>query len=201
MKFMNDEQREIWEKLKRWHFDDIEKCLNADANFAAAKMELTFIDILGAFYGGLIEDKGQYYVLKGRGRYSKNIKTCVINGRIYEETGTKRQFLNFTKNYLNEFYIFKIKSNSKKIIAADILYEHFRCGLIHEGFPKYGTGIYKSNDGELFSFDQGVKVALNIITLRDRLMIAVEEFENDLIKKERIMRWQQRFDYLNKLKI
>ena len=200
---MNKQEIDFWEKLKRWHLDDIDKCLAVNANYAAAKTMLSLIDALGALYGGLIEYKGKYYVLAGGCSRSKITKK--IYRKQYEESGTKKQFLNFTKNYLNEFFQYKIKVKSKEILLADILYDHFRCGLIHEGHPKFGTGICRENNLNFFYFNYGgVRVALNILALRDMLRRATFAYERDLFDKrqpEKMKRWKERFRFLSKLKI
>lgn len=200
---MNDVQKDFWDKLKRWHLDDIDICLANNANYAATKTMLSFIDVLGAFYGGLIEHKGKYYVLAGGGSRTK--KRIKINKKLYEESGTKKQFLNFTKNYLNEFFQYKLKVKSKKVNLAGILYDHFRCGMIHEGHPKSGTGILRENSPIIIYYNYGgLKVALNILALRDMLRRAVFKFEQDLSdskQPERMARWEERFNYLYKLKL
>ncbi|MBU0999196.1 hypothetical protein KKG24_02715 [Patescibacteria group bacterium] len=194
---------DFWEKLKRWHLDDIDKCLVVNANYAATKTMLSLVDALGALYGGLIEHKGKYYVLVGDGSRSK--ATIKLYRKQYEESGTKKQFLNFTKNYLNEFFQYKTKVKSREILLADILYDHFRCGLIHEGHPKFGTGICRENNFNFFILNSGgVKIALNILALRDMLRRAVFTYEKDLFDKtqpERMKRWKERFKYLSKLRI
>lgn len=201
---MNDEQKDIWERFKRWHLDDIDKCLAIQANYAATKTMLSFIDALGAFYGGLIEHRGKSYVLPGGNR--KHIgKTKQMNSKIYEQTSTKKQFLNFVKNYMTEFFKYKVVSGNKQIRLSDILYDHFRCGMIHEGHPKYGTGIIRENS-RVIAYENygGVRVALNILTLRDMLRNAVFSYEKDLAdqdQKERMIRWLERYNYLGQQKL
>jgi hypothetical protein len=219
---MDQQEKEFWDKLKRWHLDDIDICLANGANYAATKTMLSLIDALGGFYGGLVEKevneiyecknckkqkffkKKKYLVRAGGGGRSKNIKTYNVDGVIYEESGSKKEFLNFVNNYINEFYKIKIKSKTKKWRAAEILYDHFRCGLIHEGHSKFGTGITNYNDMEIFKYDLGVPIALNIVCLRDLVRRAIFEFEKDVFHKkikERVIRWEDRFNYLSELKL
>jgi len=198
---MNNEQRDFWDTLKRWHLDDIDKCLAVEANYAATKTMLSFIDVLGAFYGGLIKYKGKYYVPAGGGGRSK--KPVIINGKSYEVSGTKNQFLNFTKNYLHEFFEARVPIG-KKMRLSDVLYDHFRCGMIHEGHSKLGTGIARVNTPiVIYSNYDNVPVVLNILALRDMLRRATFEYERDLFgvkQLERMRRWQERYDFLAKLK-
>lgn len=198
---MTDEEINFWIRLRDWNLNDIDKCLSSNINYGAAKLMLSYIDILGGFYGGLIQEERKYYVRPGGDGRSKNLKIIEINGVKYTESGSKEQFLSFVKNYINEFY--KIKFEKKS--AAEYLYDHFRCGLIHEGHPKIGTGITKLNNKELLLFDHPiVPIVLNIQYLRDCLRAATFEYEDDVFVKnikERVIRWRDRFQYLKKDKL
>lgn len=193
---MNAQELDFWEKLKRWHLDDIDICIGNGANYAATKMMLTLIDILGALYGGLVQKGDNYYVLAGGGR--GNAKTVVIDKVTYEKSGTKAQFKNFVKNYMHEFYEIFISTNNKRIRAVEVLYNHFRCGLVHEGHSKYGTGIIRENNDQLIS-QRGLYITLNILALRDLVRKAMFNFEKDLNdnkQPERMIRWRIRYKYL-----
>jgi hypothetical protein len=185
---ITDNEKQNWDSLKRWHLDDI--------------------DILGGFYSGLIfkekddSDKkiNKYLVRSGGNRRNKSKKIYRVNNKEYEESGSKEVFLNFVKNYINEFYKIKIKTNKKSWSAAEILYDHFRCGFMHEGHAKLGTGIVKSNDKEIIKFNiENVPIVLNILYLRDLVRKAVFEFEDDVfVKQEKanVRRFKDRFEYL-----
>ncbi|MBI5071885.1 hypothetical protein HZB93_03285 [Candidatus Falkowbacteria bacterium] len=193
---MNEEEKEFWEKLKRWHLDDVDICIGNNANYAASKMMLTLIDILGAFHGGMIRYKSKYYVLPGGKRKQKS-KTIKIEGKNYEQTTNKEQFLSFLKNYIHEFYEIKVKHGSKEKRAAEILYDHFRCGLVHEGHSKLGTGLARINNAEPIINKDGLLV-LNILALRDLVRRATFKFEKDLNKEKMLKRWRERYNFLTK---
>lgn len=200
------EEKEFWDKLKRWHLDDIDICLANNANYAATKMMLSFIDILGGFHGGLIHIEkddlgkkidGDLVRAGGGGRSNKITK---VNNISYEKSGSRKEFLNFVKNYINEFNRIRYKTGKKNWSATEILYDCFRCGLMHEGYSKFGTGIIKSNDREIIKLDiPNIPIVLNIVYLRDLVRRATFEFENDVFKKKlkyKIIRWKDRYDYL-----
>ncbi|KKP88720.1 MAG: hypothetical protein UR93_C0009G0008 [Berkelbacteria bacterium GW2011_GWA2_35_9] len=201
MEKLDNTKIEFWNKFKRWHLDDIDICLANNANYAATKTMLSLIDSLGGFYGGLIEYNNIYYVPAGGGSRSKKIYD--INNKSFEKSGSKKQFLNFTKNYLHEFFETKLPFG-KNIRLSDVLYEHFRCGIIHEGQPKFGTGITKENTPiVIYTNYKNIPVVLNILALRDMLRRAVFEYERDLSdnkQPERMIRWQIRYDFLTQLK-
>ena len=195
---MNNEQIEFWNKLKRRHLDDIDKCLAINANYAATKTMLSFIDVLGSFYCGLIESNKNYYIPVSA---ESNIKKpAIINGKKYKRSGSGQCFVKFTKKYLGGIFKYKIKVGGKFVSASEILYNHFRCGMIHEGHSKYGTGIFRENLGALFIPDiNGLEIALNILALRDTLRNATFNYENDLLlPKDPFIyeRWFERYNYL-----
>lgn len=205
-KAMTSQEREFWERLKDWHLNDIDICLANGANYAAARTMLSYVDILGGFYGGLIKREGDYCVRVQEPGTSKN--SVKINNDEYEKSGTKKQFFRFVRKYMNAFYRIKVKVRTehieKELRLADILYDHFRCGLVHEGHPKLGTEIVRENSDVILRVRSDFNVnkplaSLNILALRDKLRSATFQFErdlNDASHPERLARWRERYEFL-----
>lgn len=200
---LTDDQTTFWKDLTNRFENDIKKCLDAQANYSATIVMLTYIDILGSFYGGLTKyekSKSEYYVRGGgAGRSKKSKKTKTINNIIYEESGTKEQFKNFIKNHIDEIYSYR---SSKNISGTDLIYEHFRCGMIHEGNPRFGMGIFRNSSSNLFIENHYTEnqnkydIVLNIIKLFELIKCARTKFDQSLRQKNRIVRWNERYNFL-----
>jgi len=206
------EQIKFWNKIKRWNLQNIEICLANNANSSALLTMLAFIDFLGGFYGGLIrkkvvhenEKKSIEWLVRAGGQRKKTKEYYKIDEINYEKSGPRDQFLNFVKNYMNVFHKTRFKKNGKSRIAADILYDHFRCGFVHEGFSKTGTGIIREHNNVVWIInDPSCPIILNIYALRDLLRKSVFEYEKDVFEKklkERTVRWKDRYKYIMEFK-
>lgn len=220
---MTKQEKSFWEKFKRWHLGSIDRCIANDVNFGAATLILTTIDALGGFYKGLIEKeiieiykcrkcgdkkrlkRKKWLVRMGGNRTNPANKIYTINGINYEESNSKGAFVNFIKNYMRDFFEM-VQKGTKKKRAVEILYSHFRNGLVHEGGPKIGTGVYRNYTPELFKPNPGQKIfmAINLLSFRDRFVKALYDYEKDLFdienQPERLNRWRDRFNYLKTIK-
>ena len=219
---MTKEEKAFWEKFKRWHLESIDRCIANDVNFGAATLILITIDALGGFYKGLIEKeveeiykckkcgsqkkirKKKWLVRVGGNRVNPAKKIYSIDGIKYEESNSRDVFVNFIKNYMRDFFK-EVQEGTKKKRAVEILYSHFRNGLVHESGPKIGTGVYRSYSPELFKSypKQKIFMAINLLSFRDRFVKAFYDYEKDLFNEkqpERLKRWRDRFDYLKTTK-
>jgi len=215
---MNKHEKEFWDQYKRWYLDDIERCFKSSANFATMTLILTTIDSLGGFYNGLIKTKitkiykcsscevikkikkKKWLVPLGGKRLKLAKEIYNIKGHSYEVSGNRDVFVNFIKNYMNNFYQ-KVLQGTKEKRAVEILYSHFRNGFVHEGGPKFGTGIYKSDSSELFKpYPKiGIFMAINLTSFYKYFKNAFADYENDLFdikQPERLDRWRVRMNYL-----
>lgn len=217
---MTKQEKEFWEKFKRWHLESIDRCIANDVNFGAITLILITTNALGGFYKGLIEKevtevyeckkynnkrkvkKKKWLVRVGGSRANPAKKIYFINGIKYEESSNRDVFVNFIKNYMRDFFR-EVQKGTKKKRAVEILYSHFRNGLVHEGGPKIGTGVYRSYSPELFKSypQQKIFMAINLLSFRDRFVKALYDYERDLFGlKERLTRWRDRFNYLKTIK-
>jgi len=219
---MTEEERLFWEQFKRYHLEDIDRCIANNANFGALTLILITIDALGGFYKGLIEKeieevyeckncrirrrnkKKKWVVRVGGNRVDLAKKTYIINGIKYEESNSRDVFVNFIKNYMRDFFK-EVQKGTRKKRAVEILYSHFRNGLIHEGVPKIGTTVYRRYTPELFESypHQEIFMRINLLSFRDRFLKALYDYERDLFdinQPERLKRWRDRFNYLKTIK-
>ena len=67
------------------------------------------------------------------------------------------------------------------------LYEDFRCGLVHQYFPKKGTGIVKDDDSRHFVLDQDI-LYVNITKYYEDFKKAILTLREDVIKKQAMKR-------------
>jgi len=206
---MTKQEKTFWEKFKRWHIESIDRCIANNVNFGAATLILTTIDALGGFYKGLIEKKvnrkKKLLVRMGGSRANPPKKIYTIKGVKYEESSSRDVFVNFIKNYMRDFFE-EVQKGTRKKRAVEILYSHFRNGLVHEGGPKIGTGVYRNYSPELFKSypKQKIFMAINLLSFRDRFVKALYDYEKDLFdiknQPERLKRWRDRFNYLKTIK-
>ncbi len=217
---MNRTELEFWNEYKRWYLADINKCYNCDANFATVTTILTSIDALGGFYKGLVlkeltEERRcercnninniknkKWLVPVGGKRLKPAKKIYAIDGVKYEESGNRDVFVSFIKNYMHEFYGNVSENINKK--AVEILYSHFRNGFIHEGGPKFGTGIYREDSEELYKPypESGIIMAINVTSFKKYFEIAFDNYEKALFDKkkpERLCRWRTRYKYMKSI--
>lgn len=186
---MNSIEKNFWDTLKHWVLDDIDVCLDHNANVGATKLIFSAIEVFGSFYVG-----------RGYKNNENLVRAKAGSGKQVEKAGSKKAFKAFVKSYLPEFNKVIFNINGKRIKAADLLYTHFRCGLIHEGVMKVGTGIVKENWRDLFvPAPKGFLTFLNIHAMRDYLRTAVNSFDKDLSdlnQPERLRRWGDRYKFL-----
>ncbi len=58
---MNNQERVFWEKFIRWHLDDIERAINAEAYVGAAKLICCAIDAFAGFRFGAVGYRGSKF--------------------------------------------------------------------------------------------------------------------------------------------
>ena len=128
---MNKNEKEFWKQYKRWYLDDIQKCIDSNANFGAMTLILTTIDALGGFYKGLVKrevnevyicskckttknvKKEKLLVLQGGKRNKPTVPIFNISGQNYEESSNRDVFVGFIKDYMHNFFQ-KIQQGTKK---------------------------------------------------------------------------------------
>lgn len=169
----NKQEKEFWEKLKRWHFDDIEKAISAKAYVGAAKLICCAIDAFAGFRFGAVTYQG-----------------------------SKFRFISFVKEYMPKFkYRLKAKKNRSVIYKRSILemvYNNFRSGLIHEGLPGVGTAIFKDqNTSILFKTPTPDMLKINILGLFEYFRFAIGEYEKRLIQKDILEKFRNRLNFVS----
>lgn len=192
---MNTEEKYFWKKFIKWTLDDIDVCIKHDANAGAAKLMCAAIDSFGSFYVGKGFEGDENKVRPQGG--SSNTSS--------EQSGVRKAFIAFGSNYLYELktFIIRIDGLGKKN-GVEILYDHFRNGLIHAGMPEVGLEIIRENDQEILLQKNGYIALINIIALRSSLSSGLEKFTADLNDKnqpERLIRWRDRYVHLKRFSI
>ncbi len=170
---MNEQEKLFWEQFKRWHLNDIEKTIQAGAYVGAAKLICCAIDALSGFRFGATEYNGSKY-----------------------------RFVNFMKEFMPRFrYRLLAKSRGKVLYKRSILelfYNNFRSGLIHEGLPGIGTGVfYEKNAQLLFKTPTPDKLEINIFGLFEYLKFSFQEYENKLSAGVFLKEFRRRFSFLS----
>lgn len=179
-------EKNYWKKYKTDLLQGIDVCLNKNQLFAAGKLIFCAFDSLAAFYIGYNDKRSRNKkVLSGGGGRSR--------GNIYESSSVKKYFDNYLKNCCNHIYRKTIKINNKKEAMREVLYEDYRCGLVHEGRPKRNLKL--SMDKKSL-FDNS---SLSLIIMKKILLNSIKIFDGQLGKNGyRVRRWRERYDYLVK---
>ena len=115
-------------------FRDIERCVEAKANYVVALALLSYTE----YIGGLITGK-----LGLKKESAENFNTAL---EYFEFNGDKNYYKDFKVKYTDE--------NGKKS-EADI-YKMFRCGLVHEYFVKGDSFIHNNPSGLVEPEDAGI---------------------------------------------
>lgn len=192
---MNPEEREFWNRLKRWTLNDIDICLGHNANVGAAKLMCCAIESFGSFYigRGFNEDERR---VRPKGGSGENRASRV---------GVKNAFVAFVKNYISELnsFILRIEGLGKKN-GGELLYDHFRNNLIHEGSPSIGIGIIREEGNRILVRAEGYIALVNLLALRNALERAITSYDgglNDEAQPERLRRWRDRYNDLKRFKM
>lgn len=192
---MNKEEKEFWNRFIRWTLNDIDTCFKYKANVGAAKLICTAIDSFGSFYIGRgFENDEQQVRPKGGSRSSRPTKA-----------GSRDAFVSFISNYMPEInkFILSIEGIGKKN-GSELLYDHFRNGLIHGGLPGIGLGIVRKRDKKVLLPSKGYIALINLPALKSVLKVAVKHYSKDLSNNglpERLRRWRDRFNYLKLFRV
>ncbi|OGY15518.1 MAG: hypothetical protein A2784_02310 [Candidatus Chisholmbacteria bacterium RIFCSPHIGHO2_01_FULL_48_12] len=170
---MNNQERLFWKQFKRWHLDDIERAIKAEAYVGAAKLICCAIDAFAGFRFGAV-------------RYP----------------GSKFRFISFVKEFMPNFkYRLLAKRNGRVIYKRSILemlYNNFRSGLIHEGLPGVGTNIFEDqNTNLLFKTPKPDMLEINILGLFEYLKFAIGEYEKRLTEKDILNSFRERFKFIS----
>jgi len=111
-------------RMLRWMSHDVNICMAGDANVGAMTLMLTDIAALAGFYAGRTELKLQ-----------NDHDEFVL---FFEE------FFDLAKDKRYDQLIYKLVKDKKKSIKDRcIIYDDFRCGVVHEHLMKQGTAIDK----------------------------------------------------------
>ena len=105
-------------------FSDVENCIKARANFSVACLLMSYTEHIGALIQGNLG----------------------ISGKSKSDFNHFLEYMNFqdNNNYYKDFKIkFKDDQGKEKEVG---IYEAFRCGLIHEYFPKVKSIIHNNPD-------------------------------------------------------
>ncbi|MBI4078965.1 MAG: hypothetical protein HY429_01570 [Candidatus Levybacteria bacterium] len=169
---MNEQEKEFWEKFKRWNLDDIERTIKTEAYVGAAKLICCVIDALAGFRFGAVSNQG-----------------------------SKFRFISFVKEFMPKFkYRLLAKRNGIVIYKRSILemlYNNFRSGLIHEGLPGIGTGIFRDeNIHSLFRIPKPDKLEINVLGLFEYLKFALSEYEGKLNKGIFLNEFRERLNFI-----
>jgi len=172
-KIMNRQEKEFWARFKRWCLQDIEKAIQVEAYVGAAKLICCAIDALSGFRFGATS-----------------------------YAGSKFRFISFMKEFMPRFkYRLVAKSGGKVLYKRSILemfYDNFRSGLIHEGLPGIGTGVFKNEDTHLlFRTPTPEKLEINIFGLFEYLKFAFGEYEKKLNRGVFLTEFRSRLNFLN----
>lgn len=170
---MNRQEKEFWERFKRWHLDDIEKAVKAGAYVGAAKLICCAIDALSGFRFGAAT-----------------------------YAGSKFRFISFMKEFMPRFkYRLLAKSGGEvryKRSVLEMFYKSFRSGLIHEGLPGVGTGVFRDEDVHLlFRTPTPDRLEINIFALSAYLKFAFKEYEKKLNNGLFLGEYRRRLNFLS----
>jgi len=186
---MNKKETVFWEQFIKWTLDDIDVCIKYNANVGAAKLICSAIDSFGSFYVG-----------RGFMGDENRVRPKGGSGNTDEKSGVRDAFVAFGSNYMSDLktFIVTIDGLGKKN-GVEILYDHFRNGLIHAGMPGIGLGIVRNDDQNVFLRKDGFVAMVNIIALRSALDCGLKKFTvdlNDSNQPERLVRWRDRYSSL-----
>lgn len=181
---LNDSETKYWQQYKVDLLQGIDDCLKQDQLLAVGKLIFCAIDSLAAFYIGYNDNrsKNQKVMAGGGGR---------SQGNIYENSSVGKYFDNYLKNCCDKIYRENIELNTQKEALRDLLYNDYRCGLVHEGRPKRNLGTNKNN--KLLFSDS----SLSMTKMRDLLSDSIKVFDKELKSNDyRVRRWRDRYNYL-----
>lgn len=186
---MDENEKDFWEKFKKWQIDDIQIAINCKSYVSAAKLICCAIDSIAGF------------------RFGAN-----------SNHGSKFRFTNFVKEFMPSFKT-RLKCTKPRVkdglvvwetqykrSVIEMFYNNFRSGLIHEGLPGIGTEIvFYHNTKVLFSSPNADLVRFNILGLFEYLKNALEVYEKRLvIEKELQNNFKKRLSFItdaNKISI
>jgi len=160
---MNSEEPFI-DKMIRWMKHDVKVCMDNDAYVGAMKLMMNDISALAGFYAGR--------------------NTPKPSPPITDEI----EFMNFFDNYfkvLNALPHSIILKPVQGMKVINLIYTHFRCGLIHEHLMKNGTAIDKRGDNEYLYLTQG-GITININCLYNDYLKTLEEYYSDVKNKNKL---------------
>jgi len=192
---MNKEEKVFWNRFTRWTLADIDTCYKYKANVGAAKLICAAVDAIGSFYAGRGYENDEQKI-RPKGGSGKSETT---------RAGSRDAFIAFVSNYMPEIkkFILRIEDVGKKN-GAELLYDHFRNGLIHEGLPNIGLGIVRRKDKKVLLPAEGYVALVNLPALKTTFKQAVKEYSkslNDNSQPERLHRWRDRYLYLKRFRM
>jgi len=177
LKVFSKKENNFWFTYKNDLLQGISEEIQRKNEIAAGKLLFCAIDAMGLFYKGAFIKQGDWYVLPGGNGNPRSTND--------EKSGSKDCFCNYLKNCWPE----KLPTS----FCKDILYEIYRCGLIHEGRPKKD---YQISINEKFF----IRKTLSILKGYELFLKSIDTFEKYLETEScRVNRWKARYDYMNKI--
>lgn len=150
-------QESFLDRLTRWFTHDVDVCMNNDAFIGAMTLMLCHISALSSYYSGRTIERVQ---------------------------SDEKEFLDFYKKYFIVFPVItqpKINDRTGKIKSVSIIYNHFRCGLIHEGLMKNGTALDRGRDKPSFYIHQSSgDIVLNVDHFYEDYKKVIEKYKKDI---------------------
>lgn len=163
---MDHDEKNFWENYKKDLIDPVQTLIDDNQYTAAAKLILSGIDSLAAFYTGRTTPG--------------NVKTS---------------FIKFIDDYMPHFndvnfqggVLIVRKTNRRINKASEIVYEIFRNDLLHDGSLGIGVGVYRDNNDKILWTGSGVQVFnININGLFGYFKKAINDFEHDISAKQQV---------------
>ncbi len=151
----HDPMEPFLDRTIRWMRHDVEICMKSDAYVGAMKLMLGDVAALAGFYSGRTTSK------------PKN---------------DEKEFMTFFDTYFHELnslphsIILKPMDGTR---PKNLIYTHFRCGLVHEHLMKFGTAIDRRDDNNyLYLTDSGVTI--NIMKFYRDYLQTLEDYFQDV---------------------
>lgn len=170
---ITQKEKKFWRKYKRWHLDDIKKCIDNKAYVGGAKLICCAIDALAGFRFGATN-----------------------------YAGSKFRFVNFVKEFMPAFKrrlrLTKDNNLVYKRSVLEMFYKNFRSGLIHEGLPGIGTELIEDNDKTLLFINPTPDILqINIFGLFEYLKVVFDKYEQKLYTEEDFLNnFRKRLKYI-----
>lgn len=153
---MND-QESFLDRLTRWFTHDVKVCIENDAFIGAMTLMLCHISAFASYYSGRVVDRPQ---------------------------NDEKEFLDFYQKYFTVFPVItqpQIDNRTGRIKEVSLIYNHFRCGLIHEGLMKKGTALDRGIEKPNFYIHINSRdIVLNVDHFYEDYKKVIQKYKNDV---------------------